>query len=243
MRMVRLLVTFVLASSGAAATVIPLGEFRSLELRNGGHVIVRPGAVQRVSIIKGDLRHSRVRVADGQRLVIDRSGRECPEGYRLQIEVVTPHLPAVAVSNGGIVQTVGDFPAQASIVAGVKQGGMIDIRSMAADRVDASVYSGGRIFTTSRKSLRATVESGGGITYWGEVHDVEELVHDGGAVSRGAAGDAEKPLSELGPNIPPVPPLPRPPSVRPIRERRYVRMRIHPVPFAPVVPQPTSTRD
>jgi hypothetical protein len=46
-------IALTLASSGNAATVIPVGEFRSVTLSHGGRVVVRHGAVQRVSLIAG----------------------------------------------------------------------------------------------------------------------------------------------------------------------------------------------
>ena len=190
-----------------AQTVIPLDPFRSIELHHGGNVIVRHGSVQRVTILQGDPRCTLVRVVGEQRLVIDNSGQECPRHARARIEVVTPEISVISVSNGGTIQTLGAFPPQAAIEAHVEQGGRIDIRSIAADNVDASVYSGGGIFTNPRKTLNATITSGGAITYWGDVR-VKRSVRDGGVVQRGAPGDATKPLSEMVSDLPAIPPLP-----------------------------------
>jgi Putative auto-transporter adhesin, head GIN domain len=210
MRFATLLTLLVFAFSGAAATDVPVGAFRSIELSNGGHVTVRHGAAQRVTLVKGDLQHTRIRVDGSQRLTIDTASKGRPRGYRVEVEVVTPHLAAVSVSNGGRVLTAGAFPAQTSIAAAVEQGGTIDIRAIAADRVDASVYSGGGIYTIAQETLSAAVASGGVVKYWGEVKDVQKSVRDGGVVMRGAAADEQKPLSEQGPGalapIPPVPP-------------------------------------
>lgn len=190
------------------ASLISVGEFRAIELNDGGHVTVRYGAVQRVSLVRGDPQCTRVSVRE-QRLIIE--SQSCHHDDRLQLEVVTPRLDSVSVHNGGIVQTLGEFPAQSEIDAAVEQGGMIDIRAIAADNVHASVYSGGRIFTTSRKNLSAAVNSGGAITYWGDP-SVKKAVRNGGVVARGTARDANKPLSEIDPvlmaPIPPVPPVP-----------------------------------
>lgn len=226
MRTLRLLAITTLSTTAlafpaslAAQTVIPLGQFRSVELHDGGDVIVRHGPTQRVTILTGSLRSTGVRIMDGQRLVIDNCRRECPPHDQLQIEVVTPAISAVSVSNGGTLQSLGTFPAQAVISAGVEQGGTIDIRSMAAAAVDASVHSGGRIFTNPLETLVGTITSGGGITYWGDVR-VKQFVRDGGAVARGALADANKPLSELSPRlaaIPPVPPLPPIPPISPLK--------------------------
>ena len=198
-------------SSAVAATVIPVASFDSIALSDGGRVVVRYGPVQRVTMIQGDPQFTRVRV-DDQRLVIDNAEGRCPRGYKLEIEVVTPQLSALSVSNGGTVQTAGAFPGVASLALAVEQGGTIDARSIVADRVNAAVDQGGRILTTARNALRATVDSGGVITYWGDVRDVRETVDHGGVVSRGAARDATKALSDFGPDhvlqIPPVPPVP-----------------------------------
>ncbi len=212
MRISRLLTTaflstFSLASSAAAQTVIPVEPFRSVELRHGGSVTVRHGSAQRVTIVAGDAQCTRIRVDHEQRLVIDNHAVGCRRHQRVQIEVITPELTAVAVSNGGHLQSAGAFPAQATIEADVEQGGRIDIRSIAADAVEASVYSGGGIFTTPRKTLAATVTSGGGITYWGDPR-VTRSVRDGGFVAKGRAEDAGKPLPELGRVVVPVAPIP-----------------------------------
>lgn len=192
------------------ATVIPVGQFQSIEAANGRHVTVRYGTTQRVSI-EGDSRCASVRVGTGLRLLLD-SADHCPHGQRPQIEVVTPTLSAISVAHGGWVAVVGAFPAQRSIDVHVEQGGTIDVRSIPADLVDASVYSGGRIFTTPRKTLDARVESGGIITYWGDAVDVRKSVRDAGVVTKGAAGDAAKSLDAFDPTLTPpvaaVPPVP-----------------------------------
>jgi uncharacterized ubiquitin-like protein YukD len=216
---IAVLSTIALASSGAAQTVIPLTQFRSVELHDGGQVFLRHGSTQRVTVLSRDLRCTRVQVADGQRLVILNRVGECPRNHQLQIEVITPEIAAISVSDGGTVQSLGAFPVQGAIDANVEQGGTIDIRAIPADVVDASVDSGGRIFTNPRKTLAATVVSGGIITYWGDVH-VKRSVRDGGVVARGTLADADKPLSELSPHshvIAPIPPIPPVPPVPPLR--------------------------
>jgi Putative auto-transporter adhesin, head GIN domain len=221
MRMLRLLSIAVLsatalASSGAAPTVIPVAQFRSVELHDGGNVIVRHGPTQRVTILMGDSRYTRIRVAGGQRLVIEKCQPDCPSDYQHRVEVITPEISAVSVSNGGTVQSVGAFPAQAAITAAVEQGGTVDIRSIPADAVDASVDSGGRIFTTPRMTLAATIVSGGGITYWGDPR-VKRAVRDGGVVAKGTRADAGKPLSELNPPLAALPPIPPIAPIPPLR--------------------------
>lgn len=196
--------------AGTAQTVVPVGPFDSVELHDGGHVVVRPGTTRRVTIIRGDAGAARIAV-HGQRLVIHNRGKH-RRHERLEIEVVTPELTAVSVSNGGTVQTAGAFSAQPSIAASVEQGGTIDIRSVAADAVVAAVDSGGRIFTSPRRTLTASVRSGGGIAYWGTPH-VTRSVRDGGVVVKGTPRKADRPLSELDPGLPVIPPVPPVPPI------------------------------
>ncbi|HYC89664.1 MAG TPA: DUF2807 domain-containing protein [Thermoanaerobaculia bacterium] len=189
-----------------AQTVVPVGPFDSVELHDGGHVVVRPGATRRVTILRDDAGAARIAVR-GQRLVIHNAPGKHRRHERLEIEVVIPELAAVSVSNGGTVQTAGAFAARPAIAASVAQGGTIDIRSVAADAVVAAVDSGGRIFTSPRHTLTASVRSGGVITYWGTPH-VTRSVRDGGVVVKGAPGKADRPLSELDPGLPVIPRVP-----------------------------------
>ncbi|HYC58082.1 MAG TPA: DUF2807 domain-containing protein [Thermoanaerobaculia bacterium] len=196
------------AFSSAAQTVVPVGHFESVALHSGGHVVVRQGATQRVTLISGDLRAARIGVREG-RLVIHNAGRKHGRHERLRVEVVTPDLTAVSVSNGGTLEIADAFSAQATIAASVEQGGTIDIRPVAADSVVASVYSGGKIFTHPRRTLTASVRSGGNVTYWGNPL-VTRSIRDGGVIVKGKPAHAGKPLSalDLGPNaIQPIKPI------------------------------------
>jgi beta-lactamase regulating signal transducer with metallopeptidase domain len=218
--------TFFLATLSASAAPIrmqsgvPLtASFSSLELRNGGTVTLIHGASQSVKLVKGDPEQASISIEDDGRLVIDRCPEQCPRNHDFEVEVVTPALAAIAVAEGGTIQSRGEFPRQTQIGVGVSQGGTIDLRSMSPANVTASVESGGRIFVKPASALAATVEQGGIITYWGDAV-VESSVKHRGLVTKGAAADADKPLAELGPRSPPppapVPPVPAVPAVQPI---------------------------
>ena len=191
-------------------------SFSSVELRNGGKVSLVHGQSQGVTLLKGDPELASITIRDDGRLVIDRCPTHCPRNHDFEVEVVTPALGAIAVAEGGTIQTRGEFPPQIEIGVAVSQGGTIDIRSMPVANVTASVYSGGRIFTRPGAAMSADVEQGGNITYWGDAV-VESSVRYGGVVVRGTAADADKLLVELMGTqfveplapIPPVPPVPR----------------------------------
>ena len=199
-----------------AQKVVPLTPFSSVELHNGGHAILRHGPTQRVTFLKGSVDYTRVTVADGGRLVIDSCAMDCPREYDLEIEIVTPDVARVSVTDGGTLQSSGSFPRQAEIRVAVNDGGTIDIRSMSVDTVTASVNSGGRIFTRPQTALSASVADGGIITYWGDAR-VNKSIKGGGVVTRGTAAEAGQPISELSPSLPCVPPIPPVPSIQPSR--------------------------
>jgi hypothetical protein len=184
------------AASVAAQTVVSVAPFRSIELHDGGHVILRHGETQSVTLLKGSMDCAQFAIADGDRLVIDKYKEQCPRKYEFEIEIITPSIAEILVADGGRIQSRDSFPRQAEIKTVVRNGGTIDIRTMVADSITASVEEGGRIFGMPRIALFANIIDGGQITYWGDAR-VESSVRHGGAVTKGTADEADKPLSEL----------------------------------------------
>ena len=166
----RLLIAAALAavplSAGLAQTIVPVGPFRSVELRGGGHVTLHNGPAQRVVLNAGNLQYTSFRNEDGS-LVIDACNNSCPNGrYDLEIDIATPRLDGVAVEGGGSIVGDPDLPVQ-NLHAAVKGGGLIDMRAVHAQTVDAAVEGGGHIQIFAQSSLRAAVSGGGHIEYWG----------------------------------------------------------------------------
>ena len=95
-------------------------DFRSIELRGGGIVTVRHGATRRVRV-SGENSGRPIR-SDGDELVIERCSRHCPRGHRIEVEIVTPEIARLAVTDGGLIRLVGDFPPQAAVAASVSSG-------------------------------------------------------------------------------------------------------------------------
>lgn len=171
------------AAAQAEATV-PVAPFRSVELRNGGKVILRHGPTQRVTFLKGSPGSTQITVSSEDGLVIDCTSKHA-RGYALEIEIVTPEIAGLSVAHGGTIQSHGSFPRQAGIGVSVDNGGTIDIRSMSVGSVSASVLSGGRILATPLTMLAATVVDGGHITYWGDARVTQSIEH-GGSVTKAA---------------------------------------------------------
>ena len=195
----------------AQSEPIRLAPFRSVELRHGGRVFLRHGPTQRVRFLKGSPEYTQVTIVSGDQLVIDKCRTKCARGYQLEIEITSPTVARVSVTEGGTLQSRGDFPRQAEIDVSVHNGGTVDVRSMSASSVKASVFSGGRIFVKPLSVIVASVVQGGIILHWGDAR-VTQSIEQGGVIERGTAADAEELPDEAGGVEPAVPPLPPTPS-------------------------------
>ena len=171
------------ASAPALATeIVPLQQFRSVELRGGGEITVVPGSVQRVTILQGSTSYTRFHV-DGGRLRIDACYRQCPRNFNLQIRIESTNVPDVGISGGGAITAARGFAPQNQLSAAVNGGGTIDMRALDAVDVSAAVNGGGRIFVRPRTSLSAAVRGGGEVRYSGNPQ-VSMAVAGGGDVRR-----------------------------------------------------------
>ena len=182
-----ILVALILACAVPAAAQGPVRvpSFDSIELRGGGHVTIRHGATQRVTLVRGSTDLTRFRVDDDGNLRIDACVRSC-RNYDLRVEIVTPSLNAVAITGGGAIRTDGAFPARGMLAVAVTGGGSIDVRPIEAGSVAAAIRGGGSIMTRPRNSLAASISGGGSITYWGRP-SVTSSINGGGSVRRAAA--------------------------------------------------------
>ena len=197
----------------AAQAVVPMPPFRSVEVRNGGHAIIRYGPTQRVTVLKGDPDDAQITIASGDVLVIDKCKDKCAHRYELEVEIVTPEVARLTQAHGGWIQSRGSFPRQADLTVTVEPGGTIDIRSMSVASLTASVLQGGRILAKPLTEMVARVEQGGNITYWGDARVTQSIEH-GGVIVRGSPSDADEPLFESDQAIAPVPPVPPIPPTR-----------------------------
>ena len=175
---------FAATAPAIAAEYVPVGGFRSVELRGGGEVTLRPGPQQRVTIVEGSSQVTRFRVRHDGKLQIDACNQQCPRHYRLRIEIQSPRVPDVGISGGGSIRAAGGFASQRQVSAAVNGGGAIDLRAVDASDVSAAVNGGGRVVVRPRRTLSAAVNGGGEIRYLGNPQ-VSMAVHGGGLVRPG----------------------------------------------------------
>jgi hypothetical protein len=181
-RLLAALALAALASAAPAATPVDVAHFDSLALRGGGHVVVRHGTQQSVTLVSGDLATSRFTVDRDGSLRIDACVRSC-SGYRLEVEIVTPELDAIGVESGGAVRAEGAFPDRHALNLAVDGGGEIDATAMRADTVSAGISGGGAILTHVRAQLNAGINGGGSVRYRGDPA-VNTGINGGGSVDR-----------------------------------------------------------
>jgi hypothetical protein len=168
-----------------ATEVIPVSGFRSVQLVGGGIVTVVPGPSQRVTILEGSSRFTRMRVQPNGKLKIVTCDDRCPHTYRLRVEIQSPRVPDLGISGGGLINATGGFRPQPQVSVAINGGGEIDARAIEASNVLAAVNGGGEILVRPRSILSAAVNGGGHVRYWGNPR-VSMAVHGGGAVSPGS---------------------------------------------------------
>ena len=173
------------ATAPALATeVVPLAQFRSVELRGGGAITVVPGPAQRVTILEGSSQVTRMSVDREGELRVDTCDQHCPPAYRLRIEIQSPRAPSLAVDGGGIINAADGFAPETHFAAAVNGGGRIDARSVEATEVSAAVNGGGEVLVHARSALSAAINGGGHVRYWGNPA-VSSAIRGGGSVNRG----------------------------------------------------------
>jgi hypothetical protein len=220
MRLVPLTALACLALSGPARADGPQA-FRSVQLVGGGHVVLKPGPAAQTRLLLGDPRYTRILDEGDGRLRIENCRAGCPHGYAAEVEVISPSIAALSVSDSGLLEVRPGFSAPASLALAVSNGGTVDARPLSAGAVSAAVAQGGRILLRAEESLNAVVADGGMVAYWGRPH-VHTHIARGGVVGPGRAGDfarqaadVEAPPPPPPPPIPPVPPAPPAPPAPP----------------------------
>jgi hypothetical protein len=167
-----------------ASELVPVPHFRTVELRGGGVVDVVPGPIERVTVVEGSTRFTRLHVERDSQLVIDTCSSDCPRLYRLRIEIQSPKVPDLGVSGGGAIKVSDGFPPQSQFSAAVSGGGSIDSRALEAVDVSAAVEGGGELLVRARSTLSGAVDGGGLVRYWGDPQ-VSSAISGGGAIRRG----------------------------------------------------------
>jgi len=199
---------------------LSLAPFTSVELDGGVKAVLQYGSPQRVKMLKGSGDVSSITVTQA-RLVIDKCRDKCPRGYELHVEIVTPLITAISAANGGRIESRGNFPQQPAMSLAVSHGGTVDARTISANNITAAVAQGGRILANPQRTMVASVSNGGVITYWGNAQ-VTSSTQYGGAVTKGAATDLDKPLSDVETPDSCSPNVPTPPPARVKRSRTIV---------------------
>jgi hypothetical protein len=184
MRSILFILPLALAAVPAiAGETVPVHDFRSVQLRGGGTIVLRPGPVKRVTITKGSTQVTSFTVDSRGRLTIDACTGNCPAQYDLRIEIASPTVPDVAIMGGGSIAAAPGFAPQGQISAAVNGGGNIDLRSVSASNASIAINGGGKVLAGRLQTLSASVNGGGEIRYAGNPQ-VSSAVRGGGIVRR-----------------------------------------------------------
>jgi hypothetical protein len=145
--------------------------------------VVVPGP-ERVTIVEGSSRVTRIHVDRHGSLKIDVCNDECPQHYRLRVQIQSPRVPVMAVDGGGAIDVAAGFGAVRALTLAVNGGGRIDTRAVDASDVTAAVNGGGQLLVRARSGLTGAVRGGGSIRYWGDPA-VTSAIDGGGSIKPG----------------------------------------------------------
>lgn len=167
-----------------AAETIAVAPFKAIEVHGGGHVVLRHGDVQKVTLIRGDRSVAEIRTAGDGTLMLSPCSGVCWGSHPLEVEVVTPGIAGLTAHGGGEIDAQPGFGTQPKLAIEAHGGGEINARNIPADAVSANVHGGGTAELTARKSLSAEVHGGGEVRYWGHPA-VSSEIHGGGSIQSG----------------------------------------------------------
>lgn len=179
-----LALAFVASVPALAGELVPTGQFDAVGLEGGGSVSIVPGPVQRVTMLEGRSQYTHIYVLHGRSLRIDTCIRDCPQHYRLRVEIQSPSVPTLALDRGGVISVGGGFAPEHRLVAAVNGGGRIDTRALDVGEVTAAVTGGGELLVRAASRLTGAVRGGGIVRYWGNPA-VTSAIDGGGSVRPG----------------------------------------------------------
>ncbi|QIK77965.1 hypothetical protein G7077_02585 [Sphingomonas piscis] len=174
-------VTLSVPATGAERVATP--AFRSIQLMGGGRVTVRPGPVQRVTILTGSSAFTQMRVDRSGQLRIAACNNRCPRNYDLQILIEAPRLPDMAISGGGEIAVARGFAPESDVAAAIRGGGVIDALQVQTRTASAAISGGGVIKVRASSSLNAAIRGGGEVGYVGNPQ-VSSAISGGGGLRR-----------------------------------------------------------
>jgi hypothetical protein len=173
----------ILAGAAFAGTDVKLAPFSGISVHGGGHVVLRHGTVQRVTVIKGDLAKADLHVS-GNTLDISPCRTMCWGHIEFEVEIVSPKIDAIEAHGGGAVEAEGQFPKQPVLHVQAHGGGAIDTRAIPAETVNAEAHGGGAIEVQAISAINAQAFGGGAINYTGNPPHVAAQANGGGSISK-----------------------------------------------------------
>jgi len=180
-----LLVPFLAAAPALAAGEVPLAPFTAIDASGGANVILKHGAAQHVTLLKGDLKVTKFEVRGNTLVITPCEGFwNCPWHYNLTVEVVSPLIERIEIHGGADLDAKGPFPRQKKLIVEAHGGADVDVRAIAADEATADAHGGGDIHLGEVRALHAEAHGGGDITYRGNPQPLVMQTHGGGSIAK-----------------------------------------------------------
>lgn len=170
-----------LGGAAFAGTDVKVPPFSGIDVHGGGDVKLVYGPVQRVTVIKADMKVARIEVK-GNTLDLSPCEGVCWGDHPLVVEIVSPKIENLNIHGGGSIRATGNFEKVSNLNIEVHGGGDADISAIPAQSVRANVHGGGDLKVKALDSLDAEVHGGGDITYVGHPPHIRSKTHGGGSI-------------------------------------------------------------
>jgi len=170
-----------LSGAAFAGTEVKVPPFSGIDVHGGGDVKLVYGPVQRVTVIKADMKVARIEVK-GNTLVLSPCEGMCWGSHPLEVEIVSPKIEYLDIHGGGSIRATGNFEKVSNLKIEVHGGGDADISAIPVQSVRADVHGGGELKVKAIDSLDAEVHGGGDITYVGRPAHISSKTHGGGSI-------------------------------------------------------------
>jgi hypothetical protein len=156
-----------LAAPALAAGDMALAPFSAIEAHAGAHVILKHGP-QHVTLLKGDLKVSKIFVQNGTLMLEGCTGFwSCPRHYTLEVEVVSPLVERLNIHGGAELDARGDFPRQKKLAVEAHGGAEADLRAIPAGEAEADAHGGAEVHLGDVQALHVQAHGGAEVTYRG----------------------------------------------------------------------------
>jgi hypothetical protein len=188
-------------SGSASAEERPVGDFHSIQLRGAAQLDVLVGPAPSLTVTaNSNARAAFTSHVEGGSLILESRNRFWqPQLGRVQARITVPQLQAIAVEGAGEITVNGASGAElaltlngaanleasgkvGSVTANMNGAGNMDLSHLESESATVTVNGAGNMDVFATRTLVATVNGVGSVTYEGQPADVKTAINGVGSI-------------------------------------------------------------